>query len=129
MSDCNGIEIWVKGHPMVQLNGGLVDDADQVFDEHYFKETLGLKGEIWDSNGSEIDCISEVGNKYEAVIYIYEREFKKEDGSLVGFEEMEIKFSGTIENDKDEHPNDWSEYLVVENIQLVRVDGEYTKEK
>lgn len=88
--------LFQRGHIDVRI-GDECDDYDVVLGDYYFHHVLGLAGEVCDSNGSEIEDYDLGPNDtFEIRFRIDERLFQKDDGEIVGFDELTIKVKGQI---------------------------------
>ena len=112
-------DLFLCGHIDVALDGH-VDDFDCLIPEHYFFHSLGLKGEVTDSNGSDYTVISlDADDKFVIDFTVYENEFESLDGTTTAFSELEVRCTGTI----IQQPNgfgDMHDILEIKTYDVVR---------
>ena len=88
--------LFQRGSLLTQI-GDQCDDYDSLIPDYYFKHTLGLKGEVIDTNGSEYNLGRLVGaDMFTVTFCIYETPFETTDGEIVGFSELIVKCEGSI---------------------------------
>lgn len=119
MADSDGIPIWERSFCMMKFNNYYDDHRLMLHD--YYKDIIGFKGEVYYNGCVDRELIKEDGDKFEAKYFIYDCQFKHEDGTIVPYKLLEFLIKGTIVknyydmNDK----NVWCEELHVDYIEVI----------
>ena len=82
--------------------GDETDDYDSIVPDHYFKNVLGLSGEVLDSNGSEYTLVSiDKDDKFVIFFNVYENQFRTDGGEVYEFEELVVQCTGAVVQEDD----------------------------